>query len=461
MSISSPVFESETYARRRELLCQKLPDCKILLLGNKNASVNFRDNHYHFRQDSTFLYYIGIDQPNLMAVIDTGKNETTLIGDDADIDSIVWTGAQESLHSLSAKVGISKVIPTSQAESIIDKHIHFLPPYRAKHTLQLSKLLKSTELQPSLPLIQAVIAQRNYKSAEEISLMEKAVTLSNEMHMHVMRQALPGQHEYNLVAEAKHFCASRNVQLAYAPIMTTRGHVLHNHDYSFDLQEGQMLLNDSGVEVPGSYCGDITRTFPVGPSFTSIQKEMYQVVYNAYLASVAMAKPGNSFLQVHLATAHSLVDGLKQLGIMKGDTKEAVAQGAHTMFFQCGVGHMIGMDVHDMENLGEQYVGYEHPHVKSTEFGLKSLRLARTLETGFCVTIEPGIYIIPELIDKMKAEQKHLDFIDYPTLEKHRNFGGIRLEDNFVITVNGNRNLDSSLPIKLEDIENLRSSVLQ
>ena len=461
MLFNSTVFPMDTYIQRRAALCKALPNSKILLLGNTISPVNFKDNGYRFRQDSTFLYYIGVDLPDMVAIIDTEKNETTLIRDKAGIDAVIWTGKLMPLEERAEMYGIKKLIPHAKAKTLMTGNIHYLPPYRAEHTLQLKSLLEIDEISASQALILAVIHQRNHKSEAEIVEQEKAVALSNQMHRIIMQHTQPGIYEYDLVAEASKFAYANNVNWAYHPILTTRGEVLHNHAHGNKLSDGQMLLCDSGVELASGYCGDITRTFPVGKSFTPIQKEIYEIVHKAYLKGIALAQPGNTYLEAHLAAAKTIVLGLQEIGWMKGDADEAVATGAHTMFFQHGLGHMIGMDVHDMENLGEQYVGYDAPHIKSTEFGLKSLRLARQLEPGHCLTVEPGIYVIPELIDKFKAEGKHLSFINYAVLDKHRDAGGIRIEDNLVITENGNRILDGSLPTDLAAIESLRTEAME
>ena len=452
-------FKKDTYTARRQGLCTLLPDSKLLLLGNKRASINYRDNGYRFRQDSSFLYYIGINVPNLVAIIDTGTGETIIYGDEANIDAIIWTGPKTSISEQAEWSGISKVLPRQQLEKDITSEIQYLPPYRGEHTLLLRDLLKQKKLSPSLPFIKAIIEQRNVKSEEEILHMELAVKLSNQMHQKVIAATKAGLSEYQLCAEAEHYAISHNVNLAYSAIITTNGQILHNHDHHNILEDGRMVLNDSGVELSSGYCGDITRTFPVGSKYSTIQKELYQIVHNAYKKARELSAPGVKFLDVHMAAAREIAAGLIAIGWMKGDADEAVAEGAHTLFFQHGLGHMIGMDVHDMENLGEKYVGYDAPHKKFTEFGLKSLRLARALEPGNCFTIEPGLYIIPDLIDKRQSEGAYSSFVNYGVVNKYRDTGGIRLEDNFLITSEGNRILDGSLPSEAESLEELKKEL--
>jgi Xaa-Pro aminopeptidase len=288
--------------------------------------------------------------------------------------------------------------------------------------------------------------------------MEKAVSTSVDMMMAVIKHTRPGIKEYELVAKAHEVAIANNSRLGYPAIITTHGQTLHTHYYGNTLQEGRMVLSDIGAENAMHYGGDLTRTFPVGRSFTTRQKELYEIVLTAMDHAISMLKPGVRYKDIHLAACQQLVEGLTQVNLMKGDPAEAVAAGAHTMFFQCGLGHMLGMDTHDMEDLGEPYVGYTDTLKKETAiFGLKSLRLGRELEAGFVLTIEPGIYIIPELIDRWQVEKKYADFINYDVLNTYRDFGGIRIEDNFLITDTGSHLLGKYLPKSLKEIEGLKS----
>lgn len=438
-------FTSATYVNRRQTLMQTLGSGQILLIGNREQSKNFKDNVYPFRQDSTFLYYIGVNLPHLYALIDIDNNKVTLYGDDATIDTIIWTGPQNKLADLAQNVGIDKIMPTSAIHHLSTQSLHYLPPYRSSAELLLQNLLDTKALTPSIPLIQAVVAQRNIKSQDEITKMNRAVTLSNKMHRAVKEGIHAGQSEYDLVSIASQVAWENQVKWAYEPILTIHGETLHNHHYHNKLKKDDMVLYDGGIELASGYCGDITRTFPVSGQFTSLQQDLYNITVSAYNQAVSMIAPGVKFLDLHLAACKKLVEGLTALGWMKGNAEEAVAAGAHTLFFQCGLGHMIGLDVHDMENLGEHYVGYGVGQKKSTVFGLKSLRLGRALEVGYCVTIEPGIYVIPALIDKFKSEGLYQDFINYEILNKHRDFGGIRVEDDYVVTEDGYRKLGDDL----------------
>ena len=462
------LFEKQVYTGRRQVLKQNFGnDGIILLLGNEDSSMNYKDNTYLFRQDSSFLYYFGLDVPVLAAIIDTETGEEVIFGNELTIDDIVWTGTLPTVSEMASMVGISQTKPYEDIFHYVHKaltygrRVHILPPYRPENKIKLAAWL-NTSLEDvashvSLKLIKAVIAQRVIKTPLEIVEMEKAVNISIDMMTTVIKHTRPGIKEYELVAKAHEVAAANNARLGYPALITTHGQTLHTHYYGNTLQEGRMVLSDIGAENNMHYGGDLTRTFPVGKKFTERQKELYEVVLNAMDHAINLLKPGTRYKDIHLAACQKLAEGLKQAGIMKGNPAEAVAAGAHTMFFQCGLGHMLGMDTHDMEDLGEPYVGYTDELKKETSlFGLKSLRLGRELEAGFVLTVEPGIYIIPELIDRWQAEKKYVDFINYDVLNTYRDFGGIRIEDNFLITQNGQQLLGKYLPKSLQEIEGLK-----
>jgi Xaa-Pro aminopeptidase len=457
MNTTNLAFSAETYSARRNQLMKNMESGKILLLGNSNSSINFEDNYYKFRQDSTFLYYIGLNQPGLNAIIDVDKGETILFGDDVSLDHIIWMGAQEKLNDQAAKSGITKVMPSNAIFDFACKECNYLPPYRSAHSIMLEQYLGIDELNPSLKLILSIISQRNIKTEEEITLMHEASGLTAKMHEFVMKNASAGMKEYQLVAMASKFAWDNNAQWSFTPIMTVNGQTLHNHDYSNTLTEGRMLLFDGGIEIESGYAGDMTRSFPVSSKFSDIQKSIYSIVAKAHDVGRDACKPGTYYKDVHLLAALEIAKGLTELGLMKGDPEEAVMEGAHSMFFQHGLGHMIGLDVHDMENLGETFVGYDQSIRKSSKFGLKSLRLARPLEEGFAITIEPGIYIIPHLIDQWQAEKKHEEYLDYDAINKLRDFGGIRIENDFIIRNDGAELLGEKLNYDLDSVESLRS----
>lgn len=454
-------FGANVYVERRSILKATLISGSVLLLGNDDSPANFADNCYPFRQDSTFLYYFGIDRPGLIAVIDIDADQDIIFGDDGTIDDVVWTGYVPPLSELAEKVGVHMVYSRVKAINFINTATKYLPPYRSDHEKILSALLgykpRKVLSRSSIELIRAICDQREIKSESEITHINEAVCISGKMHLEVMKNARTGMKEHELVAFASKIAYDHNVQFSFQPIMTTRGEVLHNHYYGNQLKEGDMILFDGGCESVSHYAGDITRTFPVSERFDSKQKDIYDIVHSAYQRAIETAITGVEFRDVHLGACRSLIEGLKGLNLMKGNVEDALMANAHTMFFQCGLGHMMGLDVHDMENYGEEHIGYASHQNKSKEFGLKSLRLAKPLKVGHVLTIEPGIYIIPSLIDLRKSESAFTDFINYQELEGWRNFGGIRLEDDFVIRPDGAHILGIKMPTTSDEIEAIRS----
>ncbi|MGQ8867802.1 aminopeptidase P family protein [Myroides sp. TSA_177.3] len=457
------MFSTQTYLKRREKLIQRVEDTGLLLfLSNGENPINFEDNTYRFRQDSTFLYYFGIQQAHIAAVVDLDANKTLIFGDELSMDALVWMGRQETLKAKCEKTGVTETRPYGELATYIadaqktKRKIHYLPPYQPANKIALSALLHVaiTDLHPSTALIQAIVAQREIKEEQEISEIEKALTISTRMHLAAMRLAKPGVKEYEIAAAIQQIAAQEDCALAYPSIVTVQGGILHNHYQGNTLQSGQLLLNDSGCEVPMGYASDLTRTFPVDLRFTAEQRDLYQVVLTAFEEAKNQLKAGVKFKDVHLHAALILTQGLIDFGLMKGNAADAVEAHAHTMFFQCGLGHMMGLDVHDMEDLGEQFVGYTPSEPKEKQqFGLKSLRLGKALKAGHVVTVEPGIYFIPELIQRWEAEKKYLDFINYEKLKQYQGFGGIRIEDNFLIQEKGYRQLGPELIRTVEEIE--------
>lgn len=455
------MFSSDTYIQRRSILKQNVKSGLILLPGNEESSINFADNWYPFRQDSTFLYYIGIAQPGLFAVLDCDSGEEFVFGNDLTIDHIIWTGPQPTISELASKTGISITFTLGKLEEKLKtaiaggRTIHILPPYRDQHKIQLSEFtgwsLKEIPGKVSEKLIKAIVAQRIIKTSEEIAEIDRATTVTAEMHLAAMRATKPDMKEYEIAKLVHEVAIGSGGTLSFPVILTKDGQTLHNHYHGNTVQEGDMVLCDAGAETAMGYCGDMTRTFPVSSKFTSRQSELYGIVLDAHETAIAALKPGITYKEIHLKASATLFEGLKGVGLTKGNTEEAVAAGAHAMFFQCGLGHLMGLDVHDMENLGEQYVGYTEP--KSTQFGLKSLRLGRKLEAGFVLTVEPGIYIIPQLIDMWKAESKFTEFLNYDKLEQYKDFGGIRIEEDFVITETGSQLLGKPIAKTIADVE--------
>ena len=454
------MFSKEEYQDRRNRLTANFTSGILLFLGNEESPINFFDNTYHFRQDSSFLYYFGISAPKLAAVIDIDQDSTIVFGDEMTMDEIVWMGRQQTLQDKALQSGVLTILPSNQLSDYLKtaqektREIHFLPPYRAENKIKLASLkLKN----PSIAFIKAVVAQRSIKSALEIAELDRASSVSADMHVLAMQMAKPGMKEQEIAAALQQVAISGGGNLAYPVILTVNGQILHNHYHGNTLKEGDLVLNDSGAETEMGYAGDLTRTFPAGKKFTALQKEIYSIVLDAYTMAVEALKPGIKYLDVHYTACLKLAEGLKNIGLMKGDLNDAVAQGAHALFFQCGTGHMMGLDVHDMEDLGEQYVGYTDQLKKNvTQFGLKSLRLGKELETGYVLTVEPGLYFIPELIEQWKAENRFSNFIDYAKVEEFKSFGGIRVEDDYVITADGSRKLGKELAISIAEVEEIR-----
>jgi Xaa-Pro aminopeptidase len=460
------MFDQTTYAARRAKLKKQVGKGLILLLGNEDSSMNYRDNLYPFRQDSSFLYFFGLDKPGLAAIIDIDNDREVIYGNELTIDEIVWTGPLPSLAEQAAAAGIGLTEPATALSHALSsargvgRSIHFLPPYRPENVLKLSAWLgvapNSLREHASVSLIKAVVEQRSIKTAEEVRQIEEAVGTTVDMHLAAIRGARDGLTEAQLASGLQAIAIAAGGNLSFPTILTVNGQVLHNHYGPTVMREGRIAICDSGAENAMHYAGDMTRTFPVGKRFTTLQREMYDIVLSAQEAAVAALRPGVLFRDVHALAAGKLMEGLNAVGVTKGDPAAAVEAGAHTIVFQCGLGHMMGLDVHDMEDLGEEYVGYTETLKKSTAFGWKSLRLGRALEAGFVVTIEPGLYFIPELMDQYRAEGKYLDFINYDRLEALRGFGGIRIEEDLLITEGGSRLLGKPLAKTADEIEALR-----
>jgi Xaa-Pro aminopeptidase len=459
------MFPAKTYAARRARLQSQFSRGLLLFLGNEESPMNYADNTFHFRQDSTFLYYMGVDQPSWAAVIDVDEGTTTAFADDATLDAIVWTGVVPSVAELAGRGGITATRPAGSLADVLGaaiaqgRDIHFLPPYRPENAIKLFRLLgvhpDQAKIQASVPFIRAVVEMRAVKDEAEVAEIERAVDTCVDMHLAGMAMAQSGMKEADIAAHVTEIALASGGNLSFPVIATIHGETLHNHFHGHTLEDGQIFLLDAGAETAAHYAGDLTSTFPVGSRFTPRQKEIYDIVLSAHLAAIAAVKPGVPFRDVHLLACRTLADGLKGIGLMKGDLDAAVEQGAHAMFFQCGLGHMMGLDVHDMEDLGEVWVGYEGKP-KSTLFGIKSLRLARPLKPGFVFTVEPGIYFIPELIDRWRAEGRFRDYINYDLLETYRTFGGIRIEEDLVVEAGACRVLGKTRPRTTAEVEAVR-----
>lgn len=459
------MFAPEIYEERRNRLQAQLKTGLLFLLGNEESPMNSPGNVHAFRQDSSFLYFTGVDHPGFALLMDLDQGSTTLYADEPSLDAIIWTGMPPSVAELAWKAGIANAAPSAKLADRLQKAtaqgrtIRFLPPYRPENKLKLFLLLgfhpEHQGLTASVDFIRAIVEQRAYKSPEEIAEIEQAVDLSVAMHMAAMRMAKPGMAEAELAARVTEIALAAGGDLSHPVVATTHGEVIHNRSHDLVLENGRMFLLNAGAETPGHYAGDLTSSFPVNRTFSSRQKEVVQIVLNALQDAAAELKPGVWFQDAHLKACKTLVEGLKALGLMKGSVDEAVAQGAHALFFPHGLGHMLGLDVHDMEDLGEEWVGHEG-RPRSRQFGLKALRLAREMRPGFVFTLEPGLYFIPELMDRWQSEKKFTAFIDYPRLEPYRTFGGIRLGECHVMQEHGARRLGKPMPRIPAEIEVVR-----
>jgi Xaa-Pro aminopeptidase len=457
------MFTPATYRDRRARLSKTIGSGMVLFLGNDEVGMNYAANVYPFRQDSSFLYFWALDLPGLAAVIDIDARTETVFGDDVTVADVVWSGPQPTVASRAAAAAVKKTAATVKLADVVltavkkKRPVHFLAPYRAEHVAKLAALtgIKPAKVREkrSRVLHEAVAAQRLYKTAEEVADIETAIDVSREMYAAAMRAAKPGLQEHQIVAEIARVVTARGCTFAFPPICSVHGETLHNPHYRNSLGAGDVMVLDSGAETPSRYASDITRTIPVGGRFSSQQRAIYEAVLRAQTGALAAIRPGVSYLDVHLGAAKSFVTDLAAMGLMKGDADEAVAAGAHALFFPHGLGHMMGMDVHDMENLGEDIVGYGSGFARSPQFGLNYLRLARKLEPGFVLTVEPGLYFIPALIDQWKARKTNAAFLNFKEIDKFRDARGYRIEDDVLVTAAGGRVLGPAIPKTVADVE--------
>lgn len=459
------MFSKDTYISRRAQLKQLVKDGIIIFFGNNEAPANYPANAYSpFRQDSSFLYYFGQHRDGLVGIIDVDNDKETLIGDDIDIEDIVWFGAVDSVSALAAQAGVANSAPMKELKSICaealkqKRRIHFLPPYRHDTKIQIMDLLGIHPGQQkeaaSLCLIQAVVTMRSVKEPQEIEAIERACSVAYRMHTTAMKLVKPGTTERYIAGQIDGIARSLAQGNSFATIFSQHGEIMHGNPSGAKLQDGRLVLCDAGCELD-DYCSDNTRTMPVNGKFTQRQLEIYSIVEACHDYVLEVAKPGVKYADVHFAVCRMMTDRLKELGLMKGDTEEAVRAGAHAMFLPHGLGHMMGMDVHDMEGLGQVYVGFdEETRPNMEQFGTNCLRMGRRLEEGFVVTDEPGIYFIPALIDDWRQSGHCAEFLNFDLLEQYKDFGGIRIEDDVLITKDGCRFLGKErIPYHPEDVE--------
>lgn len=458
------MFEPIVYLARRRALIEGLSALGVKtglvsFAGHGESPVNYANNAYRFRQDSSFIYYFGLQSPGLAATVDLGAGRAFLYADGSSIDDLVWTGPVPGVDELRASCGADEARPRrgfADAVAAAGDSALFLPPYRAETAVELAEALgirpPEVALKASAILIRAVVAQREIKAPHEIAEMEKAVDTSVDMHLAVMRAAAPGVTEAALAAEACRVAAAAGGAVSFEPIATSRGDVLHNPSYDGVLARGRLFLLDAGAESAEGYAGDLTSAFPVGGRFDERQKAVYEIVLAAGRAASATIKPGTPYLKAHLAAARAVAVGLKDIGVMRGDPDEAVSAGAYACFFPHGVGHQIGLDVHDMESLGEDAVGYGEL-ARDSRFGFKSLRMAKPLKAGMALTVEPGVYFIGGLIESWRGKGLHEAFIDYAEASRWIGFGGIRNEEDWLVTPDGGRRLGKPFDKSVRAIE--------
>lgn len=460
------MFDTATYIRRRNELKRLVKEGIIILFGNNESPANFPNNGYYpFRQDSSFLYYFGLQRDGLVGIIDIDNDKDILVGNDIDIEDIVWYGSVESMTEMMQRCGAQETLPMKALKTIcneaLSKHrkIHFLPPYRHDIKIQVFDLLGVHPIQQkeaaSMELIKAVVKMRSVKEQQEIEELERAAVIGYKMHTTAMRLTKPGVTEKFVSGQVDGIAHSYGAMVSFPTIYTQHGEILHGAPSMNKLEEGRLVLCDAGGETLNNYCSDNTRTMPVNGKFTQRQLEIYSIVEACHDYTLELAKPGVKYADVHFAVCRLMFDRLKELGLAKGNTEEAVRAGAHAMFLPHGLGHMMGMDVHDMENLDQINVGFdEETRPNLEQFGTNCLRMGRRLEEGFVVTDEPGIYFIPALIDEWKAKKHCAEFLNFDKLETYKDFGGIRIEDDVLITKDGCRFIGKDrIPYHPKDVE--------
>lgn len=459
------LFSKQTYIARRAILRQRIEHGLVLIFGNNESPMNYPSNSYKFRQDSTFLYYFGLQRDGLVGVIDADSGDEWLIGDDIDIEDIVWFGSVDSVADMAAQTGALKSGPMSRLDSLVHdardsgREIHFLPPYRHDQMIQLMDLMgihpRDQRAKASLRLIHAVVEQRLVKTSEEVAEIERACAIGYEMHITAMRMCRPGVTEQEIAGRISGIASSRGCITSFPSILSMHGEIMHGYPSPRPLEAGRLMLCDCGAETNENYCSDNTRTTPINGRFDARQRDIYQIVVDAHDRAFEIARPGMKWWDVHFEAARVITEGLKALGLMKGNTDDALEAGAHAMFFPHGLGHAMGMDVHDMEGLGQTYVGFDDEvRPRLDQFGTNALRFGRRLREGYVMTDEPGIYFIPALIDEWRAKGHCVDFLNFDAIERYKDFGGIRIEDDLLITADGCRYLgEKMIPYHVDELE--------
>ena len=463
------LFSKSTYVERRNELKKLVGSGLIVLFGNNDSPANYPSNTYKFRQDSSFLYYFGLHRNGLVGVIDVDNDREYLVGDEIDIEDIVWYGSVTSVAEMAEMTGVARTAAMRELPAIVEsakaqgEEVLFLPPYRFDNQIQIMDLLgihpSQQKAAASLKLIAAVVKMRTTKTEEEIAELERAAEIGYEMHTTAMRLCRPGITEQYIGGMVDGIANAYGCMVSFQTIATQHGEVMHGNPSTAKLEAGRLMLVDAGAETNENYCSDNTRTTPVSGVFTQKQKDIYNIVVECHDHVLEVAKPGVKWWNVHFAVCRIITERLQQLGLMKGDVEESLKAGAHAMFLPHGLGHSMGMDVHDMEGLGQVYVGFDNEVRPSTQFGTNALRFGRRLQKGFVVTDEPGIYFIPALIDDWKKNGTNAQFLNFDKIDEYRDFGGIRIEDDVLITDEGCRFIGSKrIPYHVEDVEEFMRS---
>lgn len=463
------LFSKSTYVERRNELKKLVGSGLIVLFGNNDSPANYPSNTYKFRQDSSFLYYFGLHRNGLVGVIDVDNDREYLVGDEIDIEDIVWYGSVTSVAEMAEMTGVARTAAMRELPAIVEsakaqgEEVHFLPPYRFDNQIQIMDLLgihpSQQKAAASLKLIAAVVKMRTTKTEEEIAELERAAEIGYEMHTTAMRLCRPGITEQYIGGMVDGIANAYGCMVSFQTIATQHGEVMHGNPSPAKLEAGRLMLVDAGAETNENYCSDNTRTTPVSGVFTQKQKDIYNIVVECHDHVLEVAKPGVKWWNVHFAVCRIITERLQQLGLMKGDVEESLKAGAHAMFLPHGLGHSMGMDVHDMEGLGQVYVGFDNEVRPSTQFGTNALRFGRRLQKGFVITDEPGIYFIPALIDDWKKNGTNAQFLNFDKIDEYRDFGGIRIEDDVLITDKGCRFIGSKrIPYHVEDVEEFMRS---
>ena len=463
------LFSKSTYVERRNELKKLVGSGLIVLFGNNDSPANYPSNTYKFRQDSSFLYYFGLHRNGLVGVIDVDNDREYLVGDEIDIEDIVWYGSVTSVAEMAEMTGVARTAAMRELPAIVEsakaqgEEVLFLPPYRFDNQIQIMDLLgihpSQQKAAASLKLIAAVVKMRTTKTEEEIAELERAAEIGYEMHTTAMRLCRPGVTEQYIGGMVDGIANAYGCMVSFQTIATQHGEVMHGNPSPAKLEAGRLMLVDAGAETNENYCSDNTRTTPVSGVFTQKQKDIYNIVVECHDHVLEVAKPGVKWWDVHFAVCRIITERLQQLGLMKGDVEESLKAGAHAMFLPHGLGHSMGMDVHDMEGLGQVYVGFDKEVRPSTQFGTNALRFGRRLQKGFVVTDEPGIYFIPALIDDWKKNGTNAQFLNFDKIDEYLDCGGIRIDDDVKLTDEGCRFIGSKrIPYHVEDVEEFMRS---